>query len=183
MEVRMDLEGQWCFGIGVTCSGNFCFLFFSGGLGSRWYLCECQVLLRERGCTACLHLWLEFGVPKSPISLPSISGKVREEWHCVIKGFQLDLLAASSVLCHIVLYYSFPPFPLFLSNSYITGTIPYVLFGCSSQSMWQLMGTTCSAEEACGKMQVVMFVLWIFVWELMWWQEGDFLFDTLRQIM
>lgn len=28
MEVRMDLEGQWCFGIGVTCRGNFCLVFF-----------------------------------------------------------------------------------------------------------------------------------------------------------
>lgn len=94
-----------------------------------------------------------------PISLPSISSKVRGGWHCVIKGFQLDLLAAPSVLCHIVLCYLLPPLPLFFPNSSVTGTIPCILFGCSSQSMWQLMGTTCSAEEACGKMQVVMFVL------------------------
>lgn len=110
MEVRMDLEGQSCFGPGVTCRGNFHFLVVLV-LGD--ILVKCHVPW-ERGCTACLHLWLEFGVLKSPISLPSISGKVREEWPCVIKGFQLDLLAVSSVLCHVVLYYLFPPFTVML---------------------------------------------------------------------
>lgn len=175
MEVRMDLEGHWCFGTGATCRGNFHFLVIL-------VLGDILVNIKfpwERECTAYLHLWLESEVLKSPISLPSISGKLREEWYYVIKGFLLDLLAASSVLCHIMLCYLFPPFSLFFScNSYVTGTIPYILFGCSSQSMWQLMGTTCSAEGACGKLQVVMFMLWIFVWELMWWQEGDFLLDT-----
>lgn len=107
MEVRMDLEGQSCFGTGVTCRGNFHFLVVLV-LGD--ILMNVTFPEREDALRVCIcGLNLEFQNPLS-VSSPFLVKWERNG----TKGFQLDLLAASSVLCHIVLYYLFPPFTVML---------------------------------------------------------------------
>ena len=61
-------------------------------------------LLPGRGCV--MYLLLYLGVGLQHLSLPSFPSRAREEWHCVIKGFQLVSPPASSVLCYVVLFVS-----------------------------------------------------------------------------
>lgn len=97
-------------------------------------------------------LKLDFSIPHQS---PFVSSKVREEWHHGIKAFQSVLSPTSSVLCYVVLFVSSSFSSFSFPNNYVIGSISYIPFGCLSQSMQQLKGVTCSAEEAGGKMQVV----------------------------
>lgn len=131
---------------------------------------------REGALHVCIYsLNLEF---QNPPSVSSISSKVTEEWPCVIKGFQLDLLAASSVLCHIVLYYLFPPFTVMLQVQSLISFLAAAPKACGSswaqlvvqrkhvgRCRWLCLCCEYLFENRCGDRKEI------------------FLLDTLRQIM